>query len=77
MGDRGRLVVPVELRNRLGLQAGTPVLLVETDAGIIVTTREHAKRLVRAQLQGVSLVAELLAERRSEAAAAHGDGDAG
>lgn len=53
------------------------MLLLETPAGIVVTTREHAKRLVRAQLQGDSLVAELLAERRAEAAAEHGDRDAG
>ena len=27
MGDRGRLVIPAEMRARLGLEAGTPLLL--------------------------------------------------
>ena len=33
MGDRGRLVVPIELRERAGLTEGTPLVLVETDGG--------------------------------------------
>lgn len=68
MGDRGRLVVPVELRERLHLEPGTPLLLVDTDDGVVLATREQAKRLVRAQLSGPSLVAELVAERRAAAA---------
>lgn len=67
MGDRGRLVVPAELREHLGLTAGSPLLLVETEAGIVVTTRERARDLVRRQLQGGDLVAELVDERRAAA----------
>ena len=67
MGDRGRLVVPAELREHLGLTAGSPLLLVETEAGIVVTTRERARELVRRQLQGGDLVAELVDERRAAA----------
>ncbi|WP_026204443.1 AbrB/MazE/SpoVT family DNA-binding domain-containing protein [Actinomycetospora chiangmaiensis] len=67
MGDRGRLAVPAELREHLGLTAGSPLLLVETEAGIVVTTRERARDLVRRQLQGEDLVGELLAERRAAA----------
>ncbi len=69
MGDRGRLVVPLELRVRLGLEPGSALLLVETPDGVVLTTREQAQRLVRAQLAGASLVEQLLDERR--AAAAH------
>lgn len=68
MGDRGRLVVPVELRERLGLVSGTPVLLIDTADGLVLATRDQAKRLVREQLQGASLVSALLTERRSTAA---------
>ncbi len=68
MGDRGRLVVPAELRERLQLEAGSPLLLIDTDDGVVLATREQAKRLVRAQLGGRSLVDELLAERRAAAA---------
>jgi len=68
MGDRGRLVVPLELRARLGLEPGSALLLVETPDGVVLTTREQAQRLVRAQLAGDSLVEQLLDERRAAAA---------
>lgn len=69
MGDRGRLVVPAELRERLHLDAGTPLVLVETPQGVVLATREQVKTLVRQSLQGADLVDELLAERRRQAAA--------
>jgi AbrB family looped-hinge helix DNA binding protein len=68
MGDRGRLVVPAQLRERLGLHAGSALLMLETPDGIVVATREQVKRLVRQQLAGASLVAELVADRRAAAA---------
>jgi bifunctional DNA-binding transcriptional regulator/antitoxin component of YhaV-PrlF toxin-antitoxin module len=69
MGDRGRLVVPVELRERMHLSVGAPLLLVETPHGVILATRDQVKQLVRNKLQGPSLVEDLLAERRRLAAA--------
>jgi AbrB family looped-hinge helix DNA binding protein len=69
MGDRGRLVVPAALRERLHLEAGTPLVLIETDLGVVLATREQLKGLVRTQLQGLDLVAELLEDRRRQAAA--------
>lgn len=69
MGDRGRLVVPAELRERLHLDAGTPLVLVETPHGVILATRDQVKALVRQSLHGPDLVDELLADRRREAAA--------
>jgi AbrB family looped-hinge helix DNA binding protein len=69
MGDRGRLVVPAALRERLHLEAGTPLVLIETDLGVVLATREQLKTLVRSQLQGLDLVAELLEDRRRQAAA--------
>lgn len=70
MGDRGRLVMPAELRDRLHLRSGSPLLIVETNDGIVLVTREQAKRLVRQQLAGgASLVEELIADRRSAAIA--------
>lgn len=68
MGDRGRLVVPAEVRERYAFGPGVALLLVETPTGLVVTTREHARDLVRQQLRGSSLVDELVAERRREAA---------
>jgi AbrB family looped-hinge helix DNA binding protein len=69
MGDRGRLVVPAELRERLNLAPGTPLVLFETSAGIVLTTREQLKALVRQRLADRDLVGDLLAERRREAGA--------
>lgn len=68
MGDRGRLVVPAELRARLGLHPGSPLVMLETPQGIILATREQVKDLVRSKLQGLGLVEELLADRRRLAA---------
>lgn len=67
MGDRGRLVIPLELRERAGLEEGSPLVLVETPRGVVLLTRAQLKDLVRADLQGLDLVEELLTERRREA----------
>lgn len=67
MGDRGRLVVPAELRARAGLTEGTPVILAETAAGVVLMTRAQARDHLRRQLDGAELVAALLAERRTMA----------
>jgi bifunctional DNA-binding transcriptional regulator/antitoxin component of YhaV-PrlF toxin-antitoxin module len=69
MGDRGRLVVPSELRLRAGLAEGTPLVLVDAPGGIALLTREQLKARVRADLVGLDLVGELLADRRRQAAA--------
>ena len=68
MGDRGRLVVPAELRERLDLHAGSALVLLETPHGVILATRDQVKTLVRSKLRGAGLVDELLAERRKLAA---------
>jgi AbrB family looped-hinge helix DNA binding protein len=68
MGDRGRLVIPADLRERAGLAEGTPMVLLETPQGLVLLTRSQLQELVRADLTGLDLVGELLAERRAEAA---------
>lgn len=65
MGDRGRLVVPAELRTSAGLEEGTPLVMLETPSGIAVLTRDQALRRVRSELAGTDLVEDLLEERRS------------
>ena len=69
MGDRGRLVVPADLRARQQWDQGTQLLLIETAHGVVVSTREQAKYLLRLQLGGESLVDQLIAERRAQAKA--------
>ncbi len=67
MGDRGRIVVPAEVRERAGLEAGTPLVLIEAPDGLILLTREQLKARVRAELAALNLVNELLTERRAQA----------
>ena len=69
MGDRGRLVIPANLRERAGLVEGRPVVLLDTPKGIVLLTREQLKELVRTELSGLDLVSELLSERQRDAAA--------
>ncbi len=68
VGDRGRLVVPAEVRERAGLAKGTTLVLLETPSGIILMTRAQLRDRVRDDLSGLDLVGELLAERRAVAA---------
>jgi bifunctional DNA-binding transcriptional regulator/antitoxin component of YhaV-PrlF toxin-antitoxin module len=68
MGDRGRLVVPAELRASVGFVEGTPLVLIEAGGGVVVVTREQLKALVRADLAEKDLVGDLLADRRRQSA---------
>ena len=71
MGGQGRLVVPVEVRREMGLQAGDELVL-HTEGGRIVLERRRdaASRLLGlyASPATAGAVEELLAERRSAAA---------
>lgn len=69
MGDRGRLVIPAELRERAGLAEGTTLVVVESERGLALFTRPQLLEQVRRDLAGLDLVGALLAERRHEAAA--------
>lgn len=68
VGDRGRAVLPAELRHSRGWPEGTTLIAVETDRGVVVATREELESLVREQLEGSDLVTGLLADRRAAAA---------
>ncbi len=68
MGDRGRFVIPAELREHVGLLEGSVVSLIETPRGVLMLNRDQLKELVRADLGGLQLVEELLADRRRRAA---------
>ena len=69
MGDRGRLVIPAELRERAGLAEGMTLVVVESERGLALLTRPQLLEEVRRDLAGLDLVGELLAERRHEATA--------
>lgn len=57
-------MIPAELRARAGLTEGTPLVLLETEGGVVVLSREQLKARVRADLEGLDLIGDLLAERR-------------
>jgi bifunctional DNA-binding transcriptional regulator/antitoxin component of YhaV-PrlF toxin-antitoxin module len=67
MGDRGRLVVPAELRSAAGFEEGTALTLIGTPSGVVMLTRSQLLARVRSELAGLDLVGELLAERRRDA----------
>ena len=72
LGDRGRIVIPAEVRRRLGLKEGDKIALtVEPDGEIrLLSFREVARRargMFAHIAPGRSLVDELIAERREEA----------
>lgn len=63
------MVVPAEVRERLGIVEGTMLVLLETPTGLVLLTRDQLLQRVRHDLAGTDLVAELLSERRVNAAA--------
>jgi AbrB family looped-hinge helix DNA binding protein len=71
ISDGGRITIPAEVRERLGLEVGTEVVMaVEGDHLTLMsakTARRRARQLVRRYVKpGVSLREELMAERRKE-----------
>jgi len=64
VGDRGRIVLPADVRGRAGLREGVSLILLETPHGLVLLTREQLRARVRKELEGLDLVTELLAERR-------------
>lgn len=72
MGDRGRLVIPAEVREHAGLHQGTPLIMLETPEGLVLLTRAQLRDRIRGDLGGADLVTSLLDSRR--AAAAREDG---
>lgn len=68
VGDRGRLVIPAEVREQAGIGEGTPLVLLPTESGLVLLTREQLRARVRADLAGLDLVGDLLADRRRAAA---------
>ena len=68
----GRVVLPAELRNQLGIKDGEEVLFSRTGHGIEIRTLDEAIRQAQETVrqyvpEGVSLVDELLEDRRRDA----------
>lgn len=73
MSEGGRVVIPAEIRQSLGLKEGDAVFFEQRDGEVFITTKKA--RLERARVMfrryvpagSPSIVDELIAERRAEA----------
>ncbi len=69
-GPDGRVLVPVELRRSLGVVPGEPFAARVDDGRLVIERRADAVARVQARFsvipKGVSLVDELLADRRRD-----------
>jgi len=64
VGNKGRIVIPAEVRQRRNWPEGTVLVAVETKRGVILTDRHELEQLVREQLGGGDLVQSLIGDRR-------------
>lgn len=74
----GRVVIPAELRHKLGIEPGQDLLLAEDDRGIHLQTFEQAVKAVQEifapyRVSGASVVDELIREREEEARREYGE----
>ncbi len=70
VGPQGRLVIPADLRRELGIAPGDVLLALVEDQRLVLEKREAVLQRLRRRFAhippGVSLVDELIAERRAE-----------
>ena len=71
MSEGGRVVIPAEIRQSIGIKEGDTVLWELRDGEAVITTRlaqlRKAQSMVRNFVpEGMSLVEELISERRAE-----------
>jgi AbrB family looped-hinge helix DNA binding protein len=72
VADGGRIVIPAEVRERLGLEVGADLVMTVEDDHATIMNVKAARRRARQRVQkyiapGASLSEELLAERKREA----------
>ncbi len=73
LDSAGRLLVPAELRESLGLRPGSSVVLRVENGELRIVSQREVLRRIQEMLRplvpdGVNLVDEFIAERRAEAA---------
>ncbi len=70
----GKVVIPADLRREFGFEDGDTLVFERGDAGLIIKTYAQVVREVQAEFRALpggqtgSVVDELIAERRAEAA---------
>jgi AbrB family looped-hinge helix DNA binding protein len=72
VGPQGRLVIPADIRRELGIEAGDQLTARVEGRRLVLESPEDVLRALQDEVQaaagGRSLVDELIAERRAEAA---------
>jgi len=72
VADGGRIVIPAEVRERLGLNVGADLVMTVEDDHATLMNAKAARRRARQRVRryvapGASLSEELMAERKKEA----------
>ena len=72
VADGGRIVIPAEVRERLGLEVGADLVMTVEDDHATLMNAKAARRRARQRVRryvapGASLSKELMAERKKEA----------
>jgi AbrB family looped-hinge helix DNA binding protein len=69
VGPKGRVVIPAEIRHRLGISEGSELVALVEGEAVVLVPRSSIKTRLRSIFAGVdtSLRQELLADRRAEA----------
>jgi AbrB family looped-hinge helix DNA binding protein len=72
VADGGRIVIPAEVRERLGLEVGTELVMTAGDDHATIMNAKAARRRARARVRRyvaprANLSKELMAERKKEA----------
>ena len=73
VNDQGRVTIPAQVRRAAGIEAGVPLVAYVEDGRVVIETREQLADRIRRDIAAAwrgdaSVVDELLAERRAEAA---------
>jgi AbrB family looped-hinge helix DNA binding protein len=70
VGPKGRVVIPVEIRRRLGLTEGSQLVAVVEGDGVLLLPRAAVKKRLRGMFAavGTSMATELIRDRRAAAA---------
>jgi AbrB family looped-hinge helix DNA binding protein len=66
-GERGRVVIPAEIRARHNWKQGTELIALETAHGVQLLPRDALLDGLQGSMSGLGTVDEFLAERRHEA----------
>jgi AbrB family looped-hinge helix DNA binding protein len=73
VNQQGRVTIPAQIRREAGIEAGTPLVVYVEDGRVVIETRARLAQRLRREIaeswtgEG-SVVDELIADRRAEAA---------